>query len=57
VQLVLVEDFYNLNTARLVAEKGSAKLLDLPTDVGAKPQIKDWFILVETILKQLSSAI
>jgi zinc/manganese transport system substrate-binding protein len=57
VQLVLAEDFYNLNTARLVAEKGGAKLLDLPTDVGAKPQIKDWFALVETILKQLSSSV
>ena len=55
VQLLLAEDFYNLNTARLVAQKGGAKLLDLPTDVGAKPEIKDWFILVETILKQLSS--
>ena len=56
VQLLLVEDFYNLNTARLVAQKGGAKLLDLPTDVGAKPQIKDWFTLVETILTQLSGA-
>ncbi|TMB08450.1 MAG: zinc ABC transporter substrate-binding protein, partial [Deltaproteobacteria bacterium] len=57
VQLVLAEDFYNLNTARLVAAKGGAKLLDLPTDVGAKPPIKDWFTLVETILKQLSSGV
>lgn len=57
VRLLLVEDFYNLNTARLVAEKGGAKLLDLPTDVGAKPEIKDWFTLVEAILKQLSSAV
>jgi hypothetical protein len=57
VQLLLVEDFYNLNTARLVAQKGGAKLLDLPTDVGAKPQIKDWFTLVESILTQLSGAI
>ena len=44
-----------MSTARLVAQKGGAKLLDLPIDVGAKPEIKDWFILVETILKQLSS--
>ena len=55
VQLLLAEDFYNLNTARLVAQKAGAKLLALPTDVGAKPEIKDWFVLVETILKQLSS--
>jgi zinc/manganese transport system substrate-binding protein len=57
VRLLLVEDFYNLNTARLVAEKGGAKLLDLPTDVGAKPGIKDWFTLVETVLKQLSTSV
>ena len=56
VRLLLVEDFYNLNTARLVAAKGGAKLLDLPTDVGAKPEIKDWFTLVDTILKQVSAA-
>jgi zinc/manganese transport system substrate-binding protein len=57
VRLLLVEDFYNLNTARLVADKGGAKLLDLPTDVGAKPEIKDWFTLVETILKHLSTSV
>src|SRR4051794_3468515 len=30
--LLLMEDFYNRNTANLVAEKAGAKLLDLPTD-------------------------
>jgi hypothetical protein len=29
----------------------------LPTDVGATPQIKDWFSLVETVLKALSSGV
>jgi zinc/manganese transport system substrate-binding protein len=54
-KLLLVEDFYNKSVASLVAEKAGAKLLTLPTDVGATPQIKDWFSLVETVLGALSS--
>ena len=54
-KLLLVEDFYNKGVASLVAEKAGAKLLTLPTDVGATPQIKDWFSLVETVLAALSS--
>src|SRR5258705_3652410 len=38
-RLLLMEDFYNKGIASLVAEKAGAKLLDLPTDVGASPQI------------------
>jgi ABC-type Zn uptake system ZnuABC Zn-binding protein ZnuA len=56
VKLLLVEDFYNRNTAQLVASKASAKLLTLPTDVGATPDIKTWFDLVNAILKQLAIA-
>ncbi|HTO96751.1 MAG TPA: metal ABC transporter substrate-binding protein [Myxococcales bacterium] len=56
VKLLLVEDFYNKSVATLVADKAGAKLLTLPTDVGATPQIKDWFTLVDTVLKSLSSA-
>jgi len=54
--LLLMEDFYNRRTASLVAEKAGAKLLDLPTDVGATPQVKDWFTLVETVLKKMAAA-
>jgi len=54
-KLLLVEDFYNKSVASLVAQKAGAKLLDLPSDVGATPQIKDWFSLVETLLKALSA--
>src|SRR5947208_1246911 len=57
VQMLLVEDFYNKSVASLVAQKAGAKMLVLPTDVGATPQVKDWFTLVETILKTLSSAV
>src|SRR6185369_6717003 len=45
VKLVLVEDFYNKSVASLVADKAGAKMLTRPTDVGATPQIKDWFTL------------
>jgi zinc/manganese transport system substrate-binding protein len=55
-QLLLVEDFYNKNTAQLVAEKAGATLMVLPTDVGATPEIKSWFDLVETVLRRLSAA-
>jgi zinc/manganese transport system substrate-binding protein len=55
-KLLLMESFYNRSVATLVAEKAGAKLLVLPTDVGAEPNIKDWFTLVDDVLKQLSSA-
>src|SRR5438874_4702634 len=55
-QLLLVEDFYNKNTAQLVADKAGAKLLTLPTDVGATPEIRSWFDLAETVLRKLSAA-
>jgi zinc/manganese transport system substrate-binding protein len=56
-KLLLMENFYNRSVASLVAEKAGAKLLTLPTDVGAEPAIKDWFALVDAVLKQLSAAI
>jgi zinc/manganese transport system substrate-binding protein len=56
-KLLLMESFYNRSVATLVAEKAGAKLLVLPTDVGAEPNIKDWFTLVDDVLKQLSSAV
>ncbi len=55
-KLLVAEDYYNLNTARVVAEKARAKLVTLPTNVGATEAAKDWFTLVELILKQLSAA-
>ncbi len=56
VRLLLVEDFYNKSVASLVASKAGAKMLTLPTDVGATPAIKDWFALVDKVLAELSSA-
>src|SRR5919201_1531506 len=56
VKLLLLEDFYNKSVASLVAQKAGAKMLDLPSDVGATPEVKDWFTLVEHDLKALSSS-
>ena len=56
VKLLLVEDFYNKSVASLVAQKAGAKMLDLPSDVGATAEIKDWFTLVEHDLKALAGA-
>jgi zinc/manganese transport system substrate-binding protein len=56
-RLLLMEDFYNKSTAQLVAEKAGAKLLILPTDVGARPEIKTWFDLVQDVLRELTSAV
>ena len=56
-KLLLMENFYNKSVASLVATKAGAKLLVLPTDVGAEPGITDWFTLVDSVLKSLSSAV
>ena len=51
---LLVEDFYNKNTAAIVAEKSGAVLLDLPSDVGATDKIKSWFDLAGTVAKRIA---
>ena len=53
-KLLLMENFYNKTTAQLVADKSGARLLVLPTDVGATPEAKDWFSLVGLILEELT---
>ena len=55
-KLLLMEDFYNKSIASIVAQKSGAKLLDLPTDVLARPQLTDWFKLVDALLHQLAGA-
>ena len=57
VKLLLMEDFYNKSVAELVTQKSGARLLDLPTDVGARPEIKDWFTLVDVVLKAMAAAV
>ncbi|GAC1598755.1 MAG: zinc ABC transporter substrate-binding protein [Myxococcales bacterium] len=57
VKVLLMEDFYNKRTAQLVAEKAGARLVVLPTDVAATPEVKDWFTLIDVVVKELAAGI
>ena len=52
--LLLMENFYNKLTAQLVADKSGARLAQLPTDVGAQPELKSWFDVTDTVLRELA---
>lgn len=53
VRLVIEELFYPRNLAQLIGEKAGARLVVLPSDVGAEPTIKTYFDLVTTIIERL----
>jgi zinc/manganese transport system substrate-binding protein len=53
VRALLIESFYNRGIAGQVAESGGAKLLVLPSDVGATPQIRSYVELVDAVLAAL----
>jgi zinc/manganese transport system substrate-binding protein len=57
VRVLLMESFYPRNTVQLVGEKSGARLLVLPSDVGARPEITDYFALVDDVVRQLSGAV
>jgi zinc/manganese transport system substrate-binding protein len=52
-RLVVHEDFYPSSLAQLVAEKGGAREVSCPSDVGATPSIKTYFDLVDAVLAAL----
>jgi zinc/manganese transport system substrate-binding protein len=54
VRLVVVESFYPNTTVRFVADKGQARLVSAPSDVGAMPAIKTYFDLVDALLGALT---
>ena len=54
VKTIVVEEFYNRSVAETVAEKAEAKVLSMPSDVGARPEIKTYFDLVDAVLAQLA---
>ena len=54
VKTIMVEDFYNRSVAETVADKADAKVLSMPSDVGARPEVKSYFDLVDAVLAQLS---
>lgn len=49
-RLVMVESFYSRKTAEEVARLSGAHLAILPSDVGARAEIKDWFQLVDGVI-------
>ena len=54
VKVIVMESFYPRNTVDLVAQKAGARTLVMPSDVGATPNIKDYFDLVEAVVQKLS---
>lgn len=55
VKKILMESFYPRNVVELVAEKAGAKMLVMPSDVGATPDVKDYFSLVDAVIAKLTS--
>jgi zinc/manganese transport system substrate-binding protein len=53
VRLVIHEDFYPSSLAQFVAEKGGARVVSCPSDVGATPAIKTYFDLVDAVIAAL----
>jgi zinc/manganese transport system substrate-binding protein len=53
VRLVVVESFYPSTMARFVADKGKARLVSAPSNVGATPAIKTYFDLVDAVIAAL----
>ena len=55
VHALLIESFYNRGIAGQVADSAGAKLLVLPSDVGATPQIRSYTDLVDGLLDALTA--
>ena len=53
VKVIMMEAFYPRTTAQLVADKAGAKVALLPANVGATPEVKDYFSLVDDVVKRL----
>ena len=56
VRVLLIESFYNRGIASQVSDSAGARLLVLPSDVGANPHIKTYFDLVDAVLGALTGA-
>jgi zinc/manganese transport system substrate-binding protein len=54
VKEILMESFYPRNTVELVAEKAGARAIVLPSDVGATPETRDYFSLVDAVVAKLA---
>jgi ABC-type Zn uptake system ZnuABC Zn-binding protein ZnuA len=56
VKLLMMESFYPRNTAELVADKSGARVVVLPSDVGADKNAGDYFALVDQVVAKLIAA-
>ena len=56
VRALLIESFYNRGIAGQVADSAGAKLLVLPSDVGASAKIRSYTDLVDAVLDALAAA-
>lgn len=57
VKVILKETFYNNDIAKTVAEKAGAKVLEMPSDVGATSDIKTYEDLVNKVISKISGAL
>lgn len=53
VKVLMMESFYPRSTADLVTQKAGAKVALLPANVGGTPEAKDFFSLVDEVIKIL----
>lgn len=56
VKVVMMESFYSRSTAQQVAQLAGAKLAVLPSDVGARDDVRDYFTLVDAVIRGLVEA-
>ncbi len=54
---ILMENYYNKSTAESVASNTKAKLLEMPSDVGATPEIKTYSDLVTGVVTKIIEAV
>jgi zinc/manganese transport system substrate-binding protein len=55
-RVVMMESFYSRNTAQFVAKLAGGKLAVLPSDVGATPEVRDYFGLVDAVIRAMLEA-
>jgi len=56
VRALLIESFYHRGIASQVADAAGARLLVLPSDVGATPKVTSYVALVDAVLDALAAA-
>ncbi len=57
ITVILMEPFYNDKPALLVAEKTGAKVVKAANSVGGSEEAKDYFSLIDSIVRELTKAL